>query len=39
MERTTTKKIVKVVALSAIAFILYFILEFPLLPGAIVSEI
>ncbi len=28
------KKIVKVAALSAIAFILYFILEFPLLPGA-----
>lgn len=34
MEKTATKKIVKIAALSAIAFILYFILEFPLLPGA-----
>jgi riboflavin transporter FmnP len=34
MKQPNTKKIVKISALSAIAFVLYFILEFPLLPGA-----
>ena len=34
MKNTNTKKIVKIAALGAISFVLYFILEFPLLPGA-----
>lgn len=34
MKKTNTKKIVKIAALGAISFVLYFILEFPLLPGA-----
>jgi len=34
MKKTNTKKIVKISALGAISFVLYFILEFPLIPGA-----